>query len=632
MRLNIPRCLTLLYSAGPCLGAIYESFADLPKHQSFDFVVVGGELLFLDHFRYRLPGSLGGAAGNVIANRLTENPHFSVLVLEAGPIPEGLNYTVPLFQSFVQQPSPRDWNYTTVAQPGLNGRVLPYPRGRVLGGCTSMNGMQYVRGSKADYDRYARVTGDPGWAWDAIQPYIRKVGSFYLYFFIEDFSKAVAFRTSIGPLRRMDNTTGQFNPAVHGFHGINAVSLSGSPIGKVEFDARVLQVTQELSDHPFNLDYNSGVSLGISWSQATIKHGKRSSSFTSYLGPEFIGRSNLNVVLNAQVTRIIQTSQNPNAFLTVEFAEAREGPRHRITVSKEVIISAGSLETPKLLMNSGIGESTALANMGIQPLVNLPDVGKNLSVHTGAGFNFFVNSTDTSDDILRNETYRQILLDEWIATNGGGPLGWGGGGFESYVRLPSNSTVFELYPDPASGPDSPHFEGGASNGDRGGPPQTGHFVGGGATLVTPTSRGSIQLNTTDPFDQPLIDLGCLTTAFDVAALREGMKINLKMLSAKAWQGYILGPLNNIKNATSDADLEAYARQHALPNGHVVGTASMSPRGADYGVVDPDLLVKGVQHLRIVDASILPYVPSGNTQAPVYILAERAADLIKAKWE
>lgn len=253
-------------------------------------------------------------------------------------------------------------------------------------------------------------------------------------------------------------------------------------------------------------------------------------------------------------------------------------------------------------------------------------------MHIAASYSFFINSTDTYDDIIRNQTYRQILLDEWTATNGGGPLGWNFGTFASYLRLPSNSSVFELSPDPSSGPDSPHLGGGASNGNLN-PPSEGHFIGGGATLLTPTSRGSIKLNTTDPFDQPLIDLGCLTTAFDIAALREGMKTNLQTyLSAKAWQGYILGSLNNITNATSDADLEAYARQHASPNGHVVGTVSMSPRNADYGVVDPDLLVKGVQHLRIVDASILHFVPAGNTQAATYIVAERAADLIKAKWE
>jgi len=292
--------------------------------------------------------------------------------------------------------------------------------------------------------------------------------------------------------------------------------------------------------------------------------------------------------------------------------------------------SRPALEAPILLLNSGIGESTTLTNLGIQPRVNLPDVGQNSSVHIGTGLDYFVNATDTFDDIIRNSTLRQILLDEWNQTNGGGPLGSGFGIHHIFVRLPFNSTILKTHPDPAPGPDSPHSQTAVQNGDLNPPPE-GHFVNVGATLVTPVSRGTIRLNTTSPFDQPLIDLACLTSDLDIAAIREGMKISMRLISANAWQGYVLGPSNNITNTPSDADLDAFARSTASPNGHIIGTASMSPRGANYGVVDPDLLVKGV-HLRIVDASVLPFITSGNTQVPVYIFSERASDLIKAKWE
>ncbi|KAJ7244577.1 GMC oxidoreductase-domain-containing protein, partial [Mycena rebaudengoi] len=193
--------------------------------------------------------------------------------------------------------------------------------------------------------------------------------------------------------------------------------------------------------------------------QSTIKHGKRSSSFTSYLGPEFIGRRNLHVLINAQVTRIIQTSESPKTFLTVEFAQTRDGPRYRKTATKEVILSAGTLETPKLLLSSGIGELTELKNLGIQTRVDLPDVGKNMSAHVGAGLSYFVNGTDTFDDIIRNSTFRQILLDQWNMTNGTGPLGLNYGNHFVFTRLPSNSTILEMHSDPAAGPDSPHIQG-----------------------------------------------------------------------------------------------------------------------------------------------------------------------------
>ncbi|KAF7344393.1 Aryl-alcohol-oxidase from pleurotus Eryingii [Mycena sanguinolenta] len=587
----LSRCLSLLLSAGTALGAIYTSFPQLPTELIFDFIVVGGAPLPYLATKLELHAA-GGGAGNVVANRLTENPAFSVLVLEAGPLPEGLNYSVPFFQSYLRYPNPRDWNYTTAPLTGINNQVQQYPRGRLLGGCTSMNGMQYVRGPNSDYNRYARVTGDPGWSWDSMLHYFKKSEHWT-------------------PPTDGHKTTGQFDPAVHGFNGLVGVSLSGSPLGLSEFIPRSLQVTQELPDQfPFNLDYNSGTPIGLGWSQNTIKNGKRSSSYTSYLAPEFIARPNLHVLLNSQVTRIIQTSQSPKRFMTVEFAENREGSRHRLTASKEVVISAGALETPKLLLNSGIGDETALRSFGIQTLVDLPDVGKNLSVHVGFSVNFFTNSTDTQDSIYLNETLRNMLLDEWIATDGGGVLGWSSSTqLSHWNRLPDS--LFETFPDPSSGPDSPHCGAGPSDGLNSATSSGAHFISAMASLVTPTSRGTISLNTTDPFDQPIIDMASLTTDFDIAALREAMKLSLLFLSTPAWDGYILGPANNITNATSDADLEAYARAHSAPNAHVVGTASMSPRGADWGVVDPDLLVKGVAQLRIVDASILPYVLPAN---------------------
>lgn len=262
------------------------------------------------------------------------------------------------------------------------------------------------------------------------------------------------------------------------------VALSGSPTPRL--DEIVMKVTQELpEEYPFNLDTNSGFQLGVGWSQSTVLRGHRSSSFTSYLGPEFLSRKNLHVVLNTQVTRVIQT-KNPVQFLEVEFAENRDAPRQRVTASKEVIISAGTLESPKLLLNSGIGNNEDLSSFGIQPLVDLPDVGQNLSVHMGVGLTYFVNSTETLDDVIRNLTFRNELLQNWEATNGGGPLGFGFSRHSIFSRLPKNSTIFETQEDPAAGPNTAHFQRGIQILDLTPPPE-GNFNGFGTTVVTPTS-------------------------------------------------------------------------------------------------------------------------------------------------
>ncbi|KAF7377546.1 Aryl-alcohol oxidase-like protein [Mycena sanguinolenta] len=594
-------------------AAIYESFADLPQ-QTFDFVIIGG-----------------GAGGNVVANRLTENPAFNVLLLEAGPSPEGrLNYTVPFFSIYLRQPGPLDWNYT-VTSAGLNNRVITFPRGRLLGGCTCINGLGYARGSVDDYNRYATVTGDLGWGWDELQLYIRK-------------------NERWTPPTDHHNQTGQFIPKFHGFHGVNAVSLQGFP-SPANFDDRIAATIQELGDEfPLNEDLNSGSPLGVSWQQSNIKHGFRSDSFSSYLGPEFINRPNLHVLMNTQATRVIQTSTNPVEFLSVEFASGPGDLRQRVTAAKEVIISAGALETPKLLMNSGIGDAEYLTSMGITPRVNSPQVGTNLSAHIAVSLVYNANTTQTFDQIVQNATFRDELVTMWNQTGGAGPLGNSYPSHNVLLRLPDDSPIFHHNTDPAAGPRSTHLQGTTQNGAIS-LTASGYFMSMPATLLTPTSRGSVRLTSNDPFAPPLIDVASLTTEFDIFGLREAVKMTHRFLSATAWQGYILGAAasTNLSIGATDAEIETYLRANAAPNGHVVGTASMSPKGAQYGVVDPDLKVKGVKRLRVVDASVVvsisltlnesiyrcahqPYLPTGSTMTTTYLVAERASDMIKATWQ
>ncbi|KNZ75849.1 Choline dehydrogenase, mitochondrial [Termitomyces sp. J132] len=582
------------------LAALYDHYEDLPTID-FDFIVIGG-----------------GTAGNVIANRLTEDSTVNVLVLESGPSNlHVLNSIVPFF-AFSLEHTIYDWNFTTTPQSSLDGRIVPFPKGHILGGCSSINGMIYTRGSSSDFNRFAKVTGDEGWSWNNIQKYIRKNERW------------------TAPADN-HNTAGQFDPAVHGFNGINAVSLSGFSHST---DSRIIQTTSELPEEfPFNLDMNSGNPLGLGWIQLTIDDGKRSSSATSYLASKFIKRPNLHVLLHTRVTRLLETSNSTDIekplINTVEFAdESKREPRITLAASKEVILSAGVVGTPRILLNSGIGDPQDLRELGINPIVSLPDVGKNLSDQVALSNNWFVNSNNTLDksidSISTNATLRSELLEDW-EKHKSGPLVSIASTHIAWSRLPSNSSIFDVIDDPASGENSPHYELGFEVA-LGGPSGTGNFINIATIVVSPASRGTIKLHSSDPFDPPLIDPGYLTSEFDIFAMREAVQSARRFLAAPVWKDYVIGPAGGLANATTDDLLDKYIRQNAGSPAHPVGTAAMSAQNASFGVVDPDLQLKAVSGLRVVDASVMPFITAGHTQAPVYIIAERAADLIKEKWK
>ncbi|KAJ3903653.1 hypothetical protein F5879DRAFT_1010325 [Lentinula edodes] len=563
---------------------------DTVVSQPFDFIVVGG-----------------GAGGSVIANRLTENPDVSVLLVEAGGSNEGvLNVAAPGLVNFLVN-SAWDWNFTSTPQSALNNRTLTVSRGFILGGTTSTNQMVYTRGSSEDYDLWANITDDAGWSWDSLQKYIRKNERFT-------------------PPADHHNTTGQFDPNVHSFDGIVSVSLQGFPN---EIDNRTIQTTSEMNkEFPFNLDMNSGYQLGIGWVQATIGDGTRSSSAASYLGPSFISRPNLHVLLNTRVLRVLENEHQQSDFRTVEFTQDGGVTTHTITASNEVIISAGTIMTPHILMHSGIGDSEELHSLGIQTVHNLPSVGKNLTEQPIVRNKWLVNSTHTLETIARNDTLLAEVTREWQHRRMG-PLVDPPLSFIGWLRLPNDSSIFQQVPDPAAGPNTSHYELIVTNGALAQPaPATGNFLTFSTSVSSPTSRGSITLNSSNPLEYPLINFNLFSTTFDRFVVREAFRNTKKFLAAHSWDDYILSPPTN---ATTDEELDEYINQNAATENHPVGTAAMSSKSAAYGVVDPDLRVKGLSGLRIVDASVFPRLPAAHTQVPVYIVAERAADLIKDAW-
>ncbi|KAJ7768752.1 aryl-alcohol oxidase precursor [Mycena olivaceomarginata] len=576
-----------------CQSKIYDSVSDLPGLK-YDFIVVGG-----------------GTAGSVVAARLTENLNWSVLVLEAGVTNEGVVLSeAPLLVDEMLTHPIWSWNYSTVVQSGLNGRVIPYQRAHILGGCSAHNGMFYTRGSADDFDRYAEVTGDPGWSWDRLLPY---------FFKNERWTE---------PADHHD-TRGQFNPLVHSTTGKTAVSLAGYhwPVS-----SRVLQTTKELPDEfPFNLDTNSGSPLGVGWLQETIGGGERSTAATSYLSPEVQQRPNLHILLNARVFKLLANkSIDPVTFHGVQFSHNQSPSLSTIMASKEIVLSGGTIGSAQILMNSGVGNKTDLDGLGIPVLLDLPSVGQNVSDHCAAVITWAVNSTETTDEIKQNATRMNEAFAEWNSTRTG-PLTTIGITHVGWKRLDMSSDVFRQFKDPSAGPRTPHVELKFAAGAFGGA-QPGHFFAINVAAVSPMSRGSIKLNTSDPLDPPLIDPGLLRSRFDLLTLREGIKMAQKFVTAPVWKGYIIEQTTpDLGDTTTDSALEQYIRNTGSTSSHLVGSAGMSARNAGHGVVNPDLLLKGAAGLRVIDASVLPFVPSAHTQAAVYAVAERGSQLIKEAW-
>ncbi|KAF5316717.1 hypothetical protein D9619_006567 [Psilocybe cf. subviscida] len=587
----------------PALALTISQSSQL-KTNTYDYVIVGG-----------------GNAGLVVANRLTEDPSVSVLVLEAGVSDEGIqNVQIPFLGPTITPHTAIDWNYTVVPQRGMDNRVYPYPRGKILGGSSSVNYLFHQFGTDEDWNRIASVSGDSGWSWTNMKKYIQK-------------------HERVVPPVDGHNTTGQFIPQNHGFKGEVSVSL---PAFNQSIDPFVINATSQVPGFPFNKDTAGGDQslLGIGWLQSSAGGGVRSSSSTSYLA-NANKRPNLTVLINATVRKLVQTGngkKGTKAFRSVQFSSTpgtgktpAGGPVVTVTARKEVILSAGSIGTTQILQLSGIGNASDLKKLSIQSTINNPNVGENLSDHTLLPNIFSVKGDNTFDHVLRDSSLVNTELNQWVTEKSGMFANNVANNF-GFARVAKNATIFKNHPDPAAGPKSPHWELIFANmffSPITSSPATGSFMTVVLVLISPTSRGSIKITSNNPFDAPAIDPNMLSTDFDIFAMVDAIKNIKRFVAAPAFKNLVEGPFGTFAQAQTDAQLEAYVRAETTTIFHPTGTASMTKSSSNNGVVNPDLTVKGADGLRIVDASVFPFVPSCHPQGPVYLLAERASDIIKA---
>ncbi|KAF7294288.1 Aryl-alcohol oxidase-like protein [Mycena chlorophos] len=550
-----------------------DSDSEELEDKHYDFIVVGA-----------------GTAGGVVAARLSENPTFKVLVVEAGlsDDAEGSDVLrIPLFAGRASR-THFDWNYTTTPQPGLGGRAFAYPRGFVVGGCSNTNNLVYIRGPADDFDRIARVSGDAGWAWDNMKEYIQKN------------------EQHVPSWKNGDEL--DFDSDAHGY-GPLQTSLPAEP---TELDRRVIETSKQLPHlFPFQRDLNSGDCLGVGWIHTTIGDGVRSSSSTAFLNPALATHDNLDLLIHTHVTRLLPTCPGSVFdFRKVVLAQAEDGPTFTLTAKKEVILCAGVIGTPQILQLSGIGPTDVLKQAGVPQLVRSPDVGQHLQDQPVVFYQWRVNEP-TFSSLLRNPANWSPIMAEYADRLTGFAASPPFFNTMAFLRVPDEELVGMLdgCEDPAAGPKSAHFVFSWINTfipNAGQPvPDDGDWISVAVVLESPMSAGSVNIKTASAFTHPAIDPAYFSSAapFDMSAMITAFKTIYTFFSAPVWKDYLGAPSDEVAALTSDAAVESFIRKYATTIRHPVGTARI---GRD-GVLDSDLRVKNVEGVRVVDASVLPAV-------------------------
>jgi|TARA_R100000501_G_scaffold17919_1_gene34945 choline dehydrogenase len=529
--------------------------------EEFDYIIVGA-----------------GSAGCVLANRLSASGDDRVLLLEAGGSDRNWLFSMPLGFMMTASDPTYDWGYESEADEKLGGRSLPIPRGRVLGGSSSVNGMIYMRGHSGDFDRW-RQMGCRGWSYDDVLPYFRRMETSW-------------------------RGAGEY----HGDSG----PLHVTPIEGERLLSREIAASVQAAGYKESPDLSGERQEGFSRCEVTVdRNGRRASTARAYLKPA-LGRSNLTLRDRSHARRII--IENGRAW-GIEYE--RSGVRHRVRAKKEVILSGGAYNSPQMLMLSGIGPRNQLEQHGIDVIVDAPSVGRNLAEHPLVYMTYAASRKNTFLNALRLDRAALSVL-RWALT--------GGGPFASQIT--SGILMLKTRPE-LTQPDIQLVFLPVRLDAKLWTPLIGkrqeHVFSVMVMQLHPESRGTVELRSAEPLERPRIDLNLLSTPRDFADIRGGIEAVRKIFAAPPLNDMVSREISPGAERQGDDELDRFIQQGLRITQHPSGTCRM---GEDPdAVVDSELRVRGVEALRVVDASIMPAIPGANINAAVIMVAERAADLI-----
>ena len=520
----------------------------------------------------------GGPAGCVLANRLSANPDIQVLLLEAGnPDTNPLIHMPAGFAKLTGESA--TWGYSTVPQKHLDNRQVWYPQGRVMGGGSSINAQVYTRGHALDYDEWASEEGCEGWSFEEVLPYFRKAE---------------------------DNI--RLNNHYHGAEGPLKIS---DPVPHMLTSTFVRAAQQ--AGFPYSSDFNGETQEGFGYYQVTTRNGKRSSAAVCYIKP-VLQRANLTVITKATVTKILLAA---GRAVGIEYSKRGSKEVFQQRASQEVLVTSGAIGSPKLLQLSGIGPADHLRSVGVDVVHDLPSVGENFHDH----MDVFVVSECSGDYSF--DRYKPLHMNAWAGLEyllfNSGPAASNlcdGGGFW-YADSDARSPDIQFHFLPGSG-----LEHGLKKIRNG--------VTLNSAMLRPKSRGTVRLRSSNSFDTPLIDPNYWAEEYDRKTSVEGFKLAREIMAQAAFKPYIKRETMPGAECRTDEQIMAYARKFSKTDYHPVGACKMGAADDQRSVVGPDLRVRGIDGLRVVDSSVMPRVVSSNTNAPTIMIAEKAAEMISSQ--